>query len=219
MRRYILIVGIAWFDERPPPMSEVTLRTGGLPLMGPATPWPTCGSCGLPMVFRAQLPLAVSGLVGFDDDRCVLVFECHQGSHGTPCTEGAVLVAGGDVVPREPPSSHLPIGRPPVLAPRGGKLVPFDEGVPGTVATTLPPLETLARAPVHGRLLGVLGGPTPGSVDPSCLCDCGRPMRTVVRLLAMDPPPAPHVHLGPTLVHACLRCNVGRTHRMVVPHA
>lgn len=214
-------VGIAWFDEQPPPMDEVTLRSGGLPLMGPATSWPSCTTCGVPMLFRAQLPLAISGLARHDDDRVVLVFECHAWANGQPCAQGKVVVARGEVAPRLPPSLNGTSGTHEfaVLAPRGGKLVPFDDAIPGTHRTTLPPLESLEGTPRHGRLLGLLGGTTPGSIDGATLCGCGRPTRTVMRLLALDEPVRPRVCLGPALVQLCLRCDVGRVHRMVFPCA
>lgn len=213
-------MGIAWFDEQPPPMDEVTLRAGGLPLMGPTTSWPACRTCDAPMIFRAQLPLAISGLVRHDDDRVVLVFECHQWTGREPCAQGAVVVSRGQVTPRRPPLQGASAADGfSVLAPRGGRLVPFDDGVPGTHRTTLPPLESLAGTPRHGRLLGLLGGTTPGSIDGSTLCGCGRPTRTVVRLLGSDEPVRPQVCLGPALVQLCLQCNVGRVHRIVLPCA
>jgi hypothetical protein len=279
---FVISVGIAWFDERPPPMEEVTLRTGGLPLMQADTPWPTCPLCARAMLFRAQLPLAVSGLVGFDDGRVVLVFECHDRLEGERCSEGAVVFAEGHLEPREPPTSdayrvtvtHLGddpdrvhrlvdrIGlpwaqegdRPPtapfdllwsappsiaeqtarevegaggtvevwpspptVTAPVGGKLVPFDDDVPWAHRTTLPPLRALATTAAHGRLLGLLGGFSPGARDSTAPCGCGRRRRTVVRLVAVDPESPSGVVLGPTTVQACLRCGTGTTLRSLPP--
>lgn len=200
-------------------MEEATLRMGGLPLMGASPPWPGCPLCDRPMLFRVQLPLAVSGLVGFDDDRVVLLFECHAWRHGEECTQSEVLVARGGLSPRDPPRRATSDG-PPVMPARGGVLVPFDDDLPGVPRTTLPPLESLAGGSDAGRLLGLLGGTTPGSRDPSTLCACGSPTRTVIRLLATDDPEqSAGVFLGPTMVQLCLQCDAGRAHRMTVPRA
>lgn len=212
-----MLVGLAWFDERPPPMEQVTLRVGGLPLMDRGTEWPSCVSCASPMLFRAQLPLAVSGLVGLDDDRVVLVFECHDDWRGEPCSEGVALIARGQVAPRSPPDGFLT--HPVVIDPRGGIIVPFEDDTPGTHRTTLPGLDSLT-GPLEGhRLLGLLGGAAPGSRDGSVVCDCGRCARTVVRLLGSDVPTDAGVWLGPTSVQACLRCNEANVHRMIVATA
>ncbi|MFW5925851.1 MAG: hypothetical protein ACOCV4_06770 [Myxococcota bacterium] len=198
-------------------MEQVTLRVGGLPLMDRGTEWPSCGWCASPMLFRAQLPLAVSGLVGLDDERVVLVFECHDDWRGEPCSEGIALIARGPVAPRSPPEGYLT--HPVVIDPRGGVIVPFEDDTPGTHRTTLPALDSLAGSMDGGRLLGLLGGPAPGSRDPSVLCDCGRCTRTVVRLLGSDLPREGGVWLGPTSVQACLHCNKGDVLRMLVATA
>jgi hypothetical protein len=275
---FVSPVGIAWFDELPPPMEEVALRIGGLPLMRRDTPWPECPLCAQPMLFRAQLPLAVSGLTRFDDERVVLVFECHSRSEGQSCSEGAVVVTGGPLEPIQPPTSRSyrvtvtdlgprpdqvrdlmgRITQPPpgpepvpcelledappsiteeaarviedaggavevwpspptVIAPLGGRLVPFDDDVPGTFRTTLPPLQKLAVDSHQGRLLGLLGGTSPGGRDGAQLCGCGGPTRTVVRLVCVEGVLPANVSLGPATVQVCLRCDVGkllRSHRV-----
>lgn len=65
--------------------------------------WPMCRRCDVPMLFRAQLPLSCTSLVSFDDDRLVLVFECHARTDDGICDEGTVRISGGDLVPREAP--------------------------------------------------------------------------------------------------------------------
>ena len=57
-------MGIAWFDVEGNPEPAVNgLRTGGQPALPADTPWPRCPISDLPMLFRAQLPLAATGLV------------------------------------------------------------------------------------------------------------------------------------------------------------
>jgi len=61
------------------------------------------------MLFRAQLPLAATGLVSPDDDRLVLIFESHgSDSLGATSTGGMVEVVRGSLSPRSAPpvSAH-----------------------------------------------------------------------------------------------------------------
>jgi len=57
------------------------------------------------MLFRGQVPLALTSLVGPSDDRWLSVFECHARAEGGACLQGAVLVSGGACVLREAPSA------------------------------------------------------------------------------------------------------------------
>jgi hypothetical protein len=258
-------------------MGDRTLRTGGLPLLGERDDWPSCPRCDLPMLFRAQLPLAATSLVAFDDDRMLLVFECHARSGGSMCDEGAVLIAGGDLVPRQAPGTAAydvivrdlgpdpeRVGRivtmvcghrgalivpktvlhasPPSIAQetarsiadaggtadllaspattlavaRGGRLVPFDDGQPGTRRTTLPPLQELVQATKKAPMRGLLGGATPGYRDHSFPCSCGRPTRTAVRFLAQSTREVDGVALGPAVAQVCIKCGEGRLQRLLM---
>ena len=96
-------MGIAWFDADPPPMPEVTLRTGGLPLLGEQQNWPVCAVCDLPMLFRAQIPLALTSLAAPSDNRLLLVFECHAQLEGRCCREATLVVSETPGPPRSPP--------------------------------------------------------------------------------------------------------------------
>lgn len=101
-------MGIAWFDDVPPPMEEPALRTGGLPLMAEGDSWPDCPRCELPMLFRAQLPLAVTSLVAPDDPRLLLLFECHAvDEEGCTCdgSEVRIVDASRKLAPLEPPAA------------------------------------------------------------------------------------------------------------------
>ena len=85
------------------------LRTGGLPLLPSGMRWPECPLTGLPMLFRAQLPLCTTGLVAPDDERLVLVFESHATTpEGYSSHESEVMVVEGHIEPREAPpiSAH-----------------------------------------------------------------------------------------------------------------
>ncbi len=99
-------MGIAWFDDEPPPMEEPTLRIGGIPLLTSDQTWPICSRCGLPMLFRAQVPMALTSLVSPFDDRLLLFFECHANLHRKPCDSGSLVVANGPVSPRTAPECH-----------------------------------------------------------------------------------------------------------------
>jgi hypothetical protein len=96
-------MGIAWLDDDPPPMAEPALRIGGMPLLSSEQLWPNCPRCGLPMLFRAQIPLALTSLVSPYDDRLLLFFECHAHIHSTPCNGGALIITKGVASPREAP--------------------------------------------------------------------------------------------------------------------
>lgn len=267
-------MGIAWFDEAPPPMEEPALRTGGAPLLPEGEAWPTCPRCEMPMLFRAQLPLALTGLVGFDDDRLVSVFECHARLDAEPCEEGAVIVrSAAQLKPRMAPDTQgftivlhelgsrpgpvlrtvasiadaeqtiddadLPAvilwGAPPSIANEtvraiadqggraellphpptqlarcvGGKLVPYDDDVPGTHRTTLPPLRELVGSQETGMMRGLFGGNFPGDTQGIAPCTCGRNRKTVVRLFAHRDRDPSGAHLGPASVQVCLRCGSG----------
>jgi hypothetical protein len=99
-------MGIAWFDDEPPPMEEPTLRIGGIPLLTADQMWPICSRCGLPMLFRAQVPLALTSLVSPFDDRLLLFFECHANLGQKPCDSGSLVVANGNLSPRTAPECH-----------------------------------------------------------------------------------------------------------------
>lgn len=99
-------MGIAWFDDEPPPMEEPTLRIGGIPLLASDQTWPICSRCGLPMLFRAQVPMALTSLVSPFDDRLLLFFECHANFGRKPCDSGTLVFASGVVAPRTAPECH-----------------------------------------------------------------------------------------------------------------
>jgi len=99
-------MGIAWFDDDPPPMEEPTLRIGGIPLLTSEQLWPICPRCGLPMLFRAQVPMALTSLVSPFDDRLLLFFECHANLGRKPCDSGILVVANGNITPRTAPKCH-----------------------------------------------------------------------------------------------------------------
>lgn len=264
-------------------MADRALRTGGLPLLPSGAAWPTCGRCGMPMLFRAQVPLAVTSLVGVDDPRLLAVFECYaEGEHG-PCDGGAVLVVDQEdveIAEAPAPEAHdvvlLDLGRSPsrvwevienlvsdsresvddlapppvtlvpasplsiaeqvvsvveevggvaVLRPTpvtrlravwGGRLVPFEDGFPGTRRTTLPPLSNIMKAQGRPRVMrGLFGGMTPGYRDHPTPCTCGRPTRTAVRLLGQRKPDETGVRLGPATVQVCLPCSRATLHRVL----
>ena len=56
-------MGIAWCDGAAVKMEAVELRSGGLPLVPDDEPWPACPRCAAPMLFRAQIPLAMTTVV------------------------------------------------------------------------------------------------------------------------------------------------------------
>jgi len=260
-------MGIAWFDDAPPPPEEPTLRTGGPALLPAGLPWPECPRCGVPMLFRAQIPLVLTSLVAFDDDRLLGVFECHAVAGGTPCDGARAVLVGGDLAPRPAPDAraldvvltamgpdpaavrrvltaveagapgHLPATvlreLPPSIAAEavravadaggtarsraspptmlatvhGGSLVPFDEGLAGAARTTLPPVGELLSQAGSTAMRGLVGGATPGYRDHSIVCDCGRPTRTAVRLLASREADLTGVRLGPAVVQLCPPCS------------
>jgi len=235
------------------------------------------------MLFRAQIPLALTSLVDVDDDRLLLVFECHARSEHGRCDGGEVLVVRTPLELAEaPPASAYDVvltdlgerpeqvwnvveqlfvgdaagfedlAPPPVVilptspgsiaeqalamvreaggkaelrsAPVtelrrswGGRLVPFEDGYPGTRRTTLPPLSTLLNG--HGdrvAMRGLFGGTTPGYRDHPSPCGCGRPTRTAVRLLGETGAPGgdPAIRLGPATVQVCLACDRATLHRV-----
>lgn len=86
-------MGIAWFDADQVSEDSPALRTGGLPLLEAGQRWPSCPRCDMPMLFRAQVPLALTSLVPSSDTRLLLVFECHAYLEGRACDEGTVLVS------------------------------------------------------------------------------------------------------------------------------
>lgn len=251
------------------------MRTGGLPLLPEDEPWPTCPRCGVPMLFRAQLPLAVTGLVGFDDERIALVFECHAKPEPTPCDEGLVMVRPvASLRPRNAPAPQsftivlhalgsrptlvqrtvesiadgeglgalddLPtvvsFGAPPSIAHQtvqtiseqggraellahpptvlsscaGGKLVPYDDDVPGTHRTTLPPLRELVGSKETGTMRGLFGGNFPGDTQGVEPCACGTRRKTIVRLFAHRDRDGSGALLGPASAQVCLRCGSGQ---------
>ncbi len=96
-------MGIAWLDTDPTAMEAIELRSGGLPLLPTDVPWPHCPRCDAPLLFRAQIPLATTSLVGPLDDRLLLLFECHAGPAETPCAGTAAIVGRGACTPRQPP--------------------------------------------------------------------------------------------------------------------
>jgi len=235
------------------------------------------------MLFRAQIPLALTSLVDVDDDRLLLVFECHaHGEDGGPCDGGDVVVArrpygladappaqAHDVVLTDlganpdavwkvveqlfvgdevrfddlapPPVTIVPTSPSSIaeqaiamvrdaggraeLRPApvtqlggvwGGRLVPYEDGFPGTRKTTLPPLSTLMNG--NGKrtaMRGLFGGTTPGYRDHPSPCTCGRPTRTAVRLLGeTGAPRGGGVRLGPATVQVCLACDRATLHRI-----
>ena len=93
-----------------------------------------------------------------------------------------------------------------------GELVPFDDDMPGTFRTTLPPLEELGDPRSEARMRAILGNDGPGTVDTSFTC-CGRPMRTVARLLGSDKLTPHGVRLRPTTAYVCLRCDSAQISR------
>jgi hypothetical protein len=287
------------------------------------------------MLFRAQIPLALTSLVPSVDKRLLVIFECHAGYLGTPCNSGAIVVTGEDAVPREsapcgrygiilqdsgptpdqvaqvvlslgdrdeidladavdiqdpaplarqsksrlkptasrPPSGypggsheqtntepevqfdhektgrrrigdtlHLPamvlsdlsesmatevmeifkmldakaelIPMAPTTLPtvRGGKLIAFDDAIPGLRKTTLPPLEEIRALFGERAIRGLIGGATPGYRDYAFSCDCGRRTRTAVRLLADTS--IKGVRLGAAVAQICTHCGTGNLYRM-----
>lgn len=96
-------MGIAWFDDGEITPDEASLRLGGLPLLGAQQSWPTCPDCAVPMLFRGQVPLALTSLVGPSDGRVLSIFECHARVEGGSCLEGAVVVTRGSCAQREAP--------------------------------------------------------------------------------------------------------------------
>lgn len=101
-------MGIAWMDDDPGAEAEPDLRFGGNPLLQESVAWPSCPSHGTPMLFRCQVPLALTALVQFDDPRIVSIFECQNPEPRGPsrCGGGcALLVDGNDLALRRPPQT------------------------------------------------------------------------------------------------------------------
>jgi hypothetical protein len=107
VRRFVPAMGIAWFDDDPPPPLARELRSGGLPLLPSRTEWPACPRCSLPLLFRAQVPVALTSLAPFDDERLILVFECHAETDEGACAGGLALVVEGELEVRTPPIAPL----------------------------------------------------------------------------------------------------------------
>lgn len=105
----------------------------------------------------------------------------------------------------------LPAAPVTLTAAHDGMLVPFDEGMPGMTKTTLPPLSSLVEGVTRRRIRALLGGATPGHRDLQLSCACGKPTKTVIRLLASASDP--EVTLGSAIVQICLACNTGSLHR------
>ena len=270
-------MGIAWFDDEAPPEGEAELRTGGRPLLAVDQEWPLCPVCSQPMLFRAQVPLAMTSLVPYTDDRLVSLFECHAVTEDGPCTGAVALVSTGERVLRDPPEAvlfdvwlragdpnalglarvleayDLPDGieppfalltgaplamaeatlealratgadvelrpSPPTLLSKtwGGRMVPFDDGVPGMRRTTLPPLPELMTEIGRVPMRGIFGGATPGYRDHAFSCECGQATRTAVRLLAIEEPDASGAVLGPSTLQFCSACGKATLLRMHGP--
>lgn len=98
-------MGIAWFDDDDVSIDEAALRLGGLPLLASHQEWPRCIECQVPMLFRGQIPLALTSLVGPSDDRLLAIFECHVRVPGGSCLEGAVVVARAHSGLRQAPAA------------------------------------------------------------------------------------------------------------------
>lgn len=201
-------MGLAWFDGDSVGTGAAELRSGGLPSLPDDAPWPACPSCHAPLLFRAQIPLAVTTVVGPYDERTLLLFECHAAPHGEPCDGALALVATGDRAPREPPSSRtrdVHDGRvpPTPLASHAGLLVAFEDGAPGSPPMTSPSRAAFVPDTSGHRMRGFLGGATAGSRDHSLLCECGEATRTVARLLGA---PEGEVDLSPSVAQLCLGC-------------
>ena len=273
-------MGIAWFDGGSVAMESVELRSGGLPLLAETDLWPACPRCDAPLLFRAQIPLAMTSLVGPLDERTMSLFECHAETEGAHCDGTLALLASGDRAPRQPPTplafdvlledagpnaeqvaavvarlggddfAQLPLqqqqplmkqqtlarGIPATMAEQtmrileesgarvvlresppttlaamsGAVLVPFDDGVRGGSRTTLPPLAALSHSADGRRMRGFLGGSTPGNREHSFACVCGKPTRTVARLLGT---PEGELALAPSVAQLCLSCGRGHYHR------
>lgn len=143
-------VGIAWFDEgRLAPRGEI-LRTGGAPLMPEEMTWPDCPSCGVPMLFRAQLPLSLTNLVAWDDARVLLLFECH--ADGGRCDEGVGTLVRGELIPRQPPAPVAWDVRLIDVGPRPGEVTRIVSALDQTEeaggwAVLVPPLALMSQVP------------------------------------------------------------------------
>ncbi|MCX4689562.1 YwqG family protein [Kitasatospora purpeofusca] len=69
--------------EGGPVAADATVtRIGGVPLAPPGTPWPSCGDCGGPMQFLAQIVLDWSGAAATggpgQQDRLLVLFACQN---------------------------------------------------------------------------------------------------------------------------------------------
>lgn len=96
-------MGIAWFDDSEAAPDDASLRLGGLPVLAHQQDWPECVACCVPMLFRGQIPLALTSLVGPSDGRLLSIFECHAPIEGGSCLEGAVVVVRGECAARSAP--------------------------------------------------------------------------------------------------------------------
>lgn len=101
-------MGLAWVDDGPADEGEPDLRFGGRPLLLEAMEWPCCPLTGAPMLFRGQVPLALTALASFDDDRLISMFECQGERSAGGCAQGcgvALVLDGSAAVLRDPPAS------------------------------------------------------------------------------------------------------------------
>lgn len=264
-------MGIAWFDGDPVEMEALELRSGGLPLLTESTPWPACPRCDAPLLFRAQIPLAMTSLLSPLDERTMMLFECHAETEGTLCDGAAAVLSTGECAPRQPPAAQafdvfldeagpnpedvagilgrlagedarwpaagqiVARGIPAAMAEQtvrileeagarivlresppttlasvnGALLMPFDDGVDGASRTTLPALGGLVGSSKR-RMRGLIGGATAGYRDHSFTCTCGKPTRTIARLLAVSDA---GVELAPAVAQLCLACGRAHYHR------
>ncbi len=160
--------------------------------------------------FAAQLADEVS--IEGDQERdpetlnnTVLASDLAQDSAAQIKTALETMGARVRLVPSAP--THLPFCY-------AAKLVPFDDGQPGMRKTTLPPLGDLMQQSKRTVMRGLLGGSTPGYRDHSLACDCGKPTRTAVRLLAnVSANVAGGVRLDPGVIQVCMSCRKARLFR------
>jgi hypothetical protein len=95
---------------------------------------------------------------------------------------------------------------------RGGRLIAFDDAIPGLRKTTLPPLDEIRSLFGERSIRGLIGGATPGYRDYAFRCTCGRQTRTAVRLLADTSMKA--IRLGAAVAQICVHCGTGSLYRM-----
>jgi hypothetical protein len=95
---------------------------------------------------------------------------------------------------------------------RGGRLIAFDDAIPGLRKTTLPPLDEIRALFGERAIRGLIGGATPGYRDYAFRCNCGRRTRTAVRLLADTSMKG--IRLGAAVAQICIHCGTGNLYRM-----